>query len=61
MVSQVETLMQDALAEFAQKMYQYMGDEVAKLADELAALRYKPRGHSEKSGVRGVAGTRSHY
>ena len=30
--------MQDALAQFAQTMYQYVGDEVAKLADELAAL-----------------------
>ena len=38
LVSQVETSMQDASAQFAQTMYQYMGDEVAKLADELATL-----------------------
>ena len=37
-MSQVKTSMQDALAQFAQTMYQYMGYEVAKLADELAAL-----------------------
>ena len=30
--------MQDASAQFAQMMYQYVGDEVAKLVDELAAL-----------------------
>ena len=38
LVSQVEMSMQDASAEFAQKMCQYVGDGVAKLADELAAL-----------------------
>ena len=38
LVSQVKPSMQDASAQFAQKMYQYMGVEVAKLADELAAL-----------------------
>ena len=38
LVSQVEKSMQDASAEFAQKIYQYVGDKVAKLADELAAL-----------------------
>ena len=38
LVSQVETSMQDALAQFAQTMYLYVGDEVAKLADDLAAL-----------------------
>ena len=38
LVSQIETLMQDALAQFAQMMYQHVGDEVVKLADELAAL-----------------------
>ena len=38
LVSQVETSMQDDLAQFAQTMYQYGGDEVAKLADELTAL-----------------------
>ena len=30
--------MEDASAQFAQTMYQYVGDEVAKLADELAVL-----------------------
>ena len=30
--------MQDASAQFAQTMYQHVGDEVAKLVDELAAL-----------------------
>ena len=38
MVFQVEALMQDAMAQFTQNMYQYVGDEVAKLVDELAAL-----------------------
>ena len=38
LVSQVEASMQDAMAQFAQDMCQYMGDKVAKLADELAAL-----------------------
>ena len=38
LVSQIETSMQDASAQFAQTMYQYVGDEVVKLADELAAL-----------------------
>ena len=38
LVSKVETLMQDASAQFARTMYQHMGDEVAKLADDLAAL-----------------------
>ena len=38
LVSQVETSMQDALAKFAQEMYQYAGDEVAKLLDELVTL-----------------------
>ena len=37
-MSQVETSMQAALAQFAQEMYQYAGGEVAKLADELVAL-----------------------
>ena len=35
---QIEALMQDATAKFAQDMYQYVDDEVAKLADELATL-----------------------
>ena len=30
--------MQDALAQFTYKMYQYVRDEVEKLADEFAAL-----------------------
>ena len=30
--------MQDATPKFAQNMYQYVDDEVAKLADELAAI-----------------------
>ena len=30
--------MQNASAQFAQTLYQYVGDEVAKLADEQAAL-----------------------
>ena len=38
LVSQVETSMQDALAQFVQTMYQYVGYEVVKLADELATL-----------------------
>ena len=38
LVSRVKTLMQEASAQFAQEMYQYVGDEVAKLADELAAF-----------------------
>ena len=38
MVSQVEASMQDASAQFAQDMYQYVGDEVAKLTNELATL-----------------------
>ena len=38
LVSQVETSMQDASSQFAQMMYEYVGDEVAKLVDELAAL-----------------------
>ena len=38
LVSQVETSAREALAQFAQEMYQHIGDEVAKLADELAAL-----------------------
>ena len=38
LVSQVETSIQDASAQFAQTMYQYGGDEVAKLVDKLAAL-----------------------
>ena len=38
LVSQIETSMQDASAQFSQTMYEYMGDEVAKLADDLAAL-----------------------
>ena len=38
LVSQVELSMQDATAQFAQEMYQYVGDEVAKMADELATL-----------------------
>ena len=37
LVSEVETSMQDASAQFAQTMYQHLGDEVAKLVDELAA------------------------
>ena len=38
LVSQVETSMQDASTKFAQTMYQYVGDQVAKIADKLAAL-----------------------
>ena len=38
LVSHVEASMQDASAKFAQDMYQYVEEEVAKLADELAAL-----------------------
>ena len=38
LVSRVETSMQEASAQFAQTMYQYVGDEVAKLVDDLAAL-----------------------
>ena len=38
LVSQVEASMQDASAKFAQDMYQCVEEEVAKLADELAAL-----------------------
>ena len=38
LVSRVETSMQEASAQFAQEMYQYVGDEMAKLVDELAAL-----------------------
>ena len=30
--------MQDAMAKFTQDMYQYVDEEVVKLADELAAL-----------------------
>ena len=30
--------MQHASAQFAQMMYQYVGDEVVKLGDELAAI-----------------------
>ena len=39
LVSQVESSIEDATAQFAQNMYQYVGDEVAKMVDELAALR----------------------
>ena len=38
LVSQVEVSIQDATAKFAQDMYQYVDEEVVKLADELAAL-----------------------
>ena len=38
LVPQVEASMQDASAKFAQDMYQYVEEEVAKRADELAAL-----------------------
>ena len=38
LMSQVESSMQDAMAQFAQEMYQYVGNEVPKLVDELAAL-----------------------
>ena len=38
LVSQVEISMQDVSAQVAQTMYQYMGDEVVKPLDELAAL-----------------------
>lgn len=38
LVSQIQALMQDATAQFAQEMYQYVGDQVAKLAEKLAAL-----------------------
>ena len=38
LVSHVKTSMQDASAQFAQTMYQYVGDEVAKLVDDLATL-----------------------
>ena len=38
LISQVEASMQDTSAKFAQDMYQYVEEEVAKLADELAAL-----------------------
>ena len=37
-MSQVDASMQDTSAQFAQEMHQYGGDEVAKLADEFAAL-----------------------
>ena len=38
LVYQVETSMQDALAQFAHTMYQHVRDEMAKLTNELAAL-----------------------
>ena len=38
LVSGVETSMQEASAQFAQTMYQYVEEEVAKLVDDLAAL-----------------------
>ena len=38
LVSRVETSMQEASAHFAQDMYQYMGNEVAELVDELTTL-----------------------
>ena len=38
LVSRVETSMQEASAQFAQGMYQHVEYEVAKLADDLAAL-----------------------
>ena len=38
LVSRVETSMQEASAQFAQTMYQYVEEEVAKLVDDLAAL-----------------------
>ena len=38
LVSQVEASIQDATAHFAQEMYQYVGDEVVKLAKELDVL-----------------------
>ena len=38
LVSQIEALMQDATAKFAQDMYQYVHEEVAKPVDELTAL-----------------------
>ena len=38
LVSQVEVSMQDAMAKFAQDMYQCVDDEVAKPVDELATL-----------------------
>ena len=36
LVSWVETSMQEASAQFCWEMYQYVGNEVAKLVDELA-------------------------
>ena len=38
LLSRVETSMQEASAQFAQTMYQYVEGEVAKLVDDLAAL-----------------------
>ena len=38
LVSRVKTAMQEASAQFAQGMYQHVENEVAKLADDLAAL-----------------------
>ena len=38
LVSRVETSMQEASAQFAQTMYQYVEEEVAKLVEDLAAL-----------------------
>lgn len=39
LVAQVKSSIQDTTAQFAQEMLQHVGDEVAKLVEELAAFR----------------------